>query len=216
MEGIGQHFLKTPANPGSNPGRLVPKVYDEHFASAMLLHGRKRVSRGLGALCSFTKNCNNMTKKDKETMAASNQTSLICVGKVKEKYLKEGIADFTRRLSHYTKLQVIEVKDSGMEEEAERIIAHLRHDNYIIALCVKGRQHSSMELASLLSRMSRTLKNLTFIIGGADGLSPRIEGKAHLQLSLSPMTFTHEMCRLFLLEQLYRAHTIIKGKPYHK
>ena len=138
---------------------------------------------------------------------------IVCVGKVKEPYLREGIAEFSKRLSPYAKLEVVEVRDLGMDQEAEKILAHLKPDDYAVALCVEGKQRSSMELAKLLTDTERPI---TFIIGGADGLSPRVTGKAHLQLSLSPMTFTHEMCRLFLLEQVYRAYTIIKGKPYHK
>lgn len=146
-------------------------------------------------------------------MATTNRIRLICVGKIKEQYLKEGIADFSKRLTHYAKLEILEIKDIGMEEEAEKIIAHLRFEDYIIALCVDGKQYPSMELAKLIMN---TPKNITFIIGGADGLSSRVIGKSHLKLSLSPMTFTHDMCRLFLLEQIYRSYTIIKGLPYHK
>ncbi|MBI4149783.1 23S rRNA (pseudouridine(1915)-N(3))-methyltransferase RlmH [Candidatus Woesearchaeota archaeon] len=146
-------------------------------------------------------------------MAATNKIKLICVGKVKEAYLKEGVADFSKRISHYAKLDVVEIKDLGMEQEAEKILSHLRSDDYTIALCVDGKQYSSMELAKLIMA---TPKNMTFIIGGANGLSQKVIEKAHLKLSLSQMTFTHEMCRLFLLEQIYRAFTIIKGRPYHK
>ena len=146
-------------------------------------------------------------------MTAINRVKLICVGKVKEGYLKEGVVDFSKRISNYTKLDVIEVKDLGMDEEGKKILDRLGPDEYTIALCVEGRQYSSMELAKLVMDTS---KPITFIIGGADGLSHKVLGKAHLRLSLSPMTFTHEMCRLFLLEQIYRAYTIIKGRPYHK
>ena len=149
-------------------------------------------------------------------MAATNHIRLICVGKVKETYLRDGIADFSKRLSPYTKLDIIEVRDAGMEQEAEKIIAHLRSGDYTIALCVDGKQYASMELAKLITDTTARMQNITFIIGGADGLSSRVVGKAHLKLSLSPMTFTHEMCRLFLLEQIYRAFTIIKGRPYHR
>ncbi len=149
-------------------------------------------------------------------MVATNRIRLICVGKVKEAYLRDGIADFSRRLSPYTKLEVVEIKDLGMDREAEKIIAHLRPDDHTIALCVEGKPYASMELAKLITDATMRMQNITFIIGGADGLSSRVAGKAHLKLSLSPMTFTHEMCRLFLLEQVYRAFTIIKGRPYHR
>ena len=135
---------------------------------------------------------------------------LIAVGKVKEKYLKEGVNEFTERISHYTKLDIVEVKDMGVEKEGERIVSLLK--GFVVVLVIDGKEYSSMEFSQLLKKHNQ----ITFVIGGPEGLSQKVIEKADLKLSLSKMTFLHEMSRLILLEQIYRGYTILKGKKYHK
>lgn len=135
---------------------------------------------------------------------------LIAVGKVKEKYLKEGISDFLDRISHYTKIEVIEVKDQGVEKEGEKILDLIK--GFSIALVIEGKEMGSIEFSKVLKNQP----TITFIIGGPEGLSRKVIEKANLKLSLSKMTFLHEMSQLILLEQIYRSHTILKGTSYHK
>lgn len=138
---------------------------------------------------------------------------IVVVGRMKEKYLQEGITEYVKRLGAFTPLKVIEVKDSGMEEEGEKILKALS-DDYVIALDVKGRELSSEEFSLFLKKNPD--KKIAFVIGGAEGLSGKVLDRADYPLSLSRMTFTHEMARLIFLEQLYRAFTIMHGRKYHK
>ncbi|MDS1030543.1 23S rRNA (pseudouridine(1915)-N(3))-methyltransferase RlmH [Bacillota bacterium LX-D] len=155
---------------------------------------------------------------------------LITVGKVKEKYLKEGIAEFLKRLGPYAKVEIIEVQDestpdkaSALEEEqikekeAERISKHLKTGTFVIALALEGKMLSSEQLAQKLHSLGLEGKSdLTFLIGGSLGLAPSILAKADFRLCLSPLTFPHQLVRLILLEQIYRSFRIMRGEPYHK
>lgn len=138
---------------------------------------------------------------------------IVVVGRMKEKYLQEGITEYVKRLGAFTPLKVIEVKDSGMEEEGEKILKALS-DDYVIALDVKGRELSSEEFSLFLKKNPD--KKIAFVIGGAEGLSGKVLDRADYILSLSRMTYTHEMARLIFVEQLYRAFTIMHGRKYHK
>lgn len=136
---------------------------------------------------------------------------LVCIGKVKEPYLRDGIAEYVKRLRPYCKLEVVELPDEGMEKEAKRLERYLGPDTFI--LDATGQEMESKEFSDFVKRHS--LRPLTFIIGSAQGVDETIKKKAKL-ISLSKMTFTHEMARLILLEQVYRAELMARNHPYHK
>jgi len=148
------------------------------------------------------------------------------IGKSNESYVKEGIADFTKRISRYFPVEwtIIPVpKNSGMlsemdlkKKEGETILQWLRQDDYLIALDERGKQFSSEELSELLQeRASASTKNLVFLIGGAFGLDAAVLKRAQLKWSLSQLTFPHQLVRLILAEQVYRACTILQNEKYH-
>ena len=145
----------------------------------------------------------------------------VWIGKTKDKNWKALQEEYLRRLSHFVKCEVTEIKDSppheGPDIEGERILAALNQRTFAVLLDVKGEQVSSPRLAAEIENwQNRGLKEISFIIGGAEGVSRRVAETADFSLSLSFLTFTHEMARVVLLEQLYRAYTIIKGFPYQK
>jgi 23S rRNA (pseudouridine1915-N3)-methyltransferase len=158
------------------------------------------------------------------------QIRIIAVGRIKEKFLLEGIAEYEKRIRPYARVQIVElpeqkrpvtaspaVETAARETEGERILAAIPEGFTVIALDVKGQSRSSEELAALFRERELSAKNhLAFIIGGDLGLSPAVLSASSLRLSLSPMTFTHPMARLLLLEQIYRAFRILRGEPYHK
>ena len=146
---------------------------------------------------------------------------LVWIGKTKDKNWKALQDDYLRRLSHFVKCEVVEIKESasheGPEIEGERILAALNQKTFAVLLDVKGKVVSSPDLAKKIEEwQNRGLKEVSFIIGGANGVSGRVAETAGISLSLSFLTFTHEMARVVLVEQLYRAYTIIKGFPYQK
>jgi len=143
----------------------------------------------------------------------------IWIGKTKDKNWKALQDEYLRRLSHFVKCEVTELKDSqdGAEIEGERILATLNPKTFAVLLDVSGEAISSRDLAGKIEKWQNLgLKEVSFIIGGADGVSRRVAEIADISLSLSFLTFTHEMARAVMLEQLYRAFTIIKGFPYQK
>lgn len=156
--------------------------------------------------------------------------SIITVGKLKEKYLKLGIDEYLKRLSAYAKVEIIEVADEKAPEElsevemmqvkqkeGERILAKLSADTYVIALAIQGKMQSSEELAKELDRLATYGKSkIAFVIGGSLGLSNEVLKRSNEQLSFSRMTFPHQLMRLILVEQIYRAFRINRGEPYHK
>ncbi len=148
---------------------------------------------------------------------------IITVGSIKEKYLKDAIEEYTKRLSKYTNLEVIEVKDEGLVEkqktlilEEEKILKHINDRDYIITLEIEGKELSSLEFAEKLDKITLESSNITFVIGGSYGLSQNIKDKAKLHLSFSKMTFPHQLFRVLLLEQIYRAFKINNNESYHK
>ena len=155
---------------------------------------------------------------------------IIAVGKIKEKFLREGIAEYEKRLCPYVNLQILELAEekrhspasvsaekAAMKKEGDRILAAISQGSFIITLDVKGAGWSSVELAEFFRQRKLAGKNhITFVIGGDLGLSPAVLSRSDLRLSLSSMTFTHPMARLLLLEQVYRACRINSGEPYHK
>ncbi|MCB5239317.1 23S rRNA (pseudouridine(1915)-N(3))-methyltransferase RlmH [Niallia circulans] len=156
--------------------------------------------------------------------------SIVTVGKLKEKYLKLGIEEYTKRLSSYSKIEIIEVPDEKAPEvlseaemlqvkkkEGERILAKVPTDAHVIALAIEGKQKSSEELADTIDKLGTYGKSkVTFIIGGSLGLSDEVLKRADDKLSFSKMTFPHQVMRLILVEQVYRAFRINRGEPYHK
>lgn len=156
--------------------------------------------------------------------------TIVTVGKLKEKYLKQGIAEYLKRLSAYAKVEVIEVADekapenlskAEMEEvkkkEGERILAHISQDTYVITLEIGGKMLSSEQLAAKIDELGTYGKSkIAFVIGGSLGISKEVQNRSNLALSFSKMTFPHQLMRLILLEQVYRAYRIIRNEPYHK
>jgi 23S rRNA (pseudouridine1915-N3)-methyltransferase len=158
------------------------------------------------------------------------QIQIIAIGKIKEKFLQEGIAEYEKRLRPYVNLQIKELgeekrhvsasvsaEESAMEKEGERILGAIPAGSIVIALDVKGTAWSSIKLAEFMRvRQLSGMNQITFVIGGDLGLSPAVLSRSDMRLSLSKMTFTHPMARLLLLEQVYRACRINSGEPYHK
>lgn len=155
--------------------------------------------------------------------------TIATVGKIKEKYLTAGIAEFVKRLGPFCRLQIIEVdeermpdnpsdaeKQKALAKEGERLLKQIKPDSYLIVLDVAGKLASSEELAAKFDQLALSGKSdITFAIGGAFGLAPDLVKAANERLSFSKMTFTHQMIRLLLVEQVYRAFKISRGEPYH-
>lgn len=141
---------------------------------------------------------------------------IICVGKIKEEYLNLMINDYTKRINKYHKIQIIEVKDSNIEEEKKEISKHIDSKDYIIALSIEGKKLNSVELANMLDKLFINYSNITFIIGGSMGIATEIKNKANYLLSFSDFTFPHGLFRAILLEQIYRSFKIINNETYHK
>lgn len=158
------------------------------------------------------------------------QIQIIAVGKLKEKYLKDGINEYLKRLQSYAKVEIIEVADekepanaSPADEsiiksrEAERIQKHIKADTYLIVLAIQGQMLTSEQLAAKLDKLALEGKShITMVIGGSLGLAESITSQADLLLSFSPMTFPHQLMRMILVEQIYRSYRIINGHSYHK
>jgi 23S rRNA (pseudouridine1915-N3)-methyltransferase len=158
------------------------------------------------------------------------QIRVIAVGRIKEKYLQDGIAEYEKRLRPYAKVQIVEISEEkrpasatpsveriALEKEGDRILAAISDGSFLIALDVKGFSWSSEELAASFREWELSGQNpLAFVIGGDLGLSPAVIARSDLRLSLSKMTFTHPIARLLLVEQVYRAFRIMRGEPYHK
>ena len=146
--------------------------------------------------------------------------SIISVGKLKEKYLKAGIEEYTKRLGSYAKITEVEVADEKAPEqlsEAERIMAKISPDAYVIALAIDGKMKTSEGLAKdIESLMTYGRSKIVFVIGGSLGLHDEVLKRADEKLSFSKMTFPHQLMKLILVEQVYRAFRIMKGEPYHK
>lgn len=156
--------------------------------------------------------------------------TIITIGKLKEKYLKQGIDEYLKRLSSYAKVEIIELPDEKApenlseadmeivkEKEGSRILEKISDDTHVIALAIEGKMKSSEELAKDMDRLATYGKSkVAFIIGGSLGLSSQVMKRANDALSFSKMTFPHQLMRLILLEQVYRAFRINRGEPYHK
>lgn len=156
--------------------------------------------------------------------------SILTVGKIKEKYLKDAIAEYSKRLSKYCKLEIIEVADEKtpdnasvvVEEqirakEAERLLKYVKDGAYIVTLEINGKQLTSEQFADKIENLGiQGISHIIFVIGGSIGLGQDILSKSNYALSFSKMTFPHQLMRVILLEQIYRGYRIINGEPYHK
>ncbi len=148
---------------------------------------------------------------------------LICVGKIKEKYLNDAIDEYKKRLSKYTKLDIVVLPDISYneidkvkKEEGKLILKHLKETDNVIILDINGIELSSVELTNKLCRLESVNSNITFIIGGSYGLSDEVKKRANFSLSFSKLTFPHQLFRVILLEQIYRTYKIRNNENYHK
>ena len=148
--------------------------------------------------------------------------TIITVGKIKEKYIREGIDDYLKRLSKFTKIELVELEDESfdkaksLKKEADKILKKINPKSFIVTLEIDGKELSSIELSELIEKTTITHSNITFIIGGSYGLDDEIKKLSNYKLSFSKMTFPHQLFRLLFLEQLYRSYKIINNEEYHK
>lgn len=141
---------------------------------------------------------------------------IICVGKIKEKYLKDAIEDYRKRINKYHKLEIIELNDSNIQEEGISILKHLNRRDYVITLELEGSMITSLEFSKKIDQIFINSPNIVFIIGGSDGLLDDVKKISDYKLSFSKMTFPHQLFRLILLEQIYRSFKILNNETYHK
>lgn len=156
--------------------------------------------------------------------------TILCVGKVKEKFYRDAIGEYQKRLSRYCKLEIVEVTDEKTpdgvsetvenqikEKEGNRILSKIREEDYVIALAIDGKMQDSVELSKNIQQLGvRGKSSIVFVIGGSLGLSEEVLKRANKKLSFSKMTFPHQLMRVILLEQVYRSYRIMNGEPYHK
>lgn len=156
--------------------------------------------------------------------------TLITVGKIKEKYFTDAVKEYSKRLSRYCRLELIELADEKTpdgagealerqikEKEGERILRSIKDGSYVIALAIEGKKMSSEKLAEFIGNLGvKGESDLVFVIGGSLGLDPRVLTRADFLLSFSDMTFPHQLMRVILLEQIYRSYRILQNEPYHK
>ena len=148
---------------------------------------------------------------------------IITVGNIKEKYLKDAIDEYLKRLKKYTNVEIIELKDEGLVEEqkaiqleGDKILKNISPKDYLITLEIEGKEYSSEEFAEKINQIQIENSNIVFVIGGSYGLSKEVKEKSKMHLSFSKMTFPHQLFRVFLLEQIYRAYKILNNESYHK
>ena len=156
--------------------------------------------------------------------------NIICVGKIKESFFREAIDEYSKRLDSYCSLNIIELKDEKIpnnpsqkecqiikEKEGNNILSHIKNDTYIICLDLKGNQYTSEEFSQKINNISNNISSsITFIIGGSLGISQNVLKKANESISFSKLTFPHQLFRVILLEQIYRAFKIMNNETYHK
>lgn len=148
---------------------------------------------------------------------------ILCVGKIKEKFFKDAISEYSKRLSKYTNFQIIEVDDINsdnintiLNKEKDLIIKHISSKDYVITLEIEGKQLNSLEFSKKIEELQIYNSSIVFIIGGSYGLHQQIKDRADYKLSFSKLTFPHQLFRIILLEQIYRAYKIINNESYHK
>lgn len=146
---------------------------------------------------------------------------IVCVGKIKEKFFRDAILEYIKRISRYTKISIVEVMDESNIDiasklEGERILKKISNDEYVIALDICGESLSSLEFSKKIDSIFNTKSKITFVIGGSYGLSSSVLKRSNYSLSFSKMTFPHQLFRIILLEQIYRAYKINNNESYHK
>ncbi len=157
------------------------------------------------------------------------QITLITVGTLKEKYLSEAFVEYKKRLSQYARVDEVNIKEETIKNEddsseiaralaaeGDRIIAAIPKDSAKVAMCIEGKQYDSLELAREIGRLCDEKGRITLIIGSSHGLSDRVKSECSLRLSVSKLTFPHQLMRVILMETVYRSFTILAGKRYHK
>lgn len=155
--------------------------------------------------------------------------NIICIGKIKEKFFKEAIDEYSKRLSKYCKLNILELPDEKIPDkinpnieseikskECDNIISHIKKDSYVVCLDLTGKELSSEQFSKNIEDISMKSSQITFIIGGSLGLTEKILGLSNQKICFSKMTFPHQLIRIFLLEQLFRAFKISNGETYHR
>lgn len=155
---------------------------------------------------------------------------IICIGKLKEKYLSDGCAEYIKRLSAYQSTEILELSEirvyeensaaqinSAKEKEGNNILSKIKDNDYVIALCIEGNMYDSIEFSNMLGDIMQKIRgDIIFVIGGSYGLSDKVIKRADLKLSFSKFTFPHQLMRFILLEQIYRAYKIKNNEKYHK
>jgi len=141
---------------------------------------------------------------------------IICVGKIKEKYLQDAVSDYMKRLTKYHKVEIIELEDSNMDDEKFKILKYIDTKDYVITLDIEGNMLSSIELSNKIDKTFIFNSNICFVIGGSDGLHNEVKERADYSLSFSKLTFPHQLFRVILLEQIYRVFKILNNETYHK
>ncbi len=156
--------------------------------------------------------------------------TVLCVGKLKESYWREACAEYQKRLGNYCRVQVVEVAEERIsdnpsasqiavtvEAEGKRILSHITADSMVVALCIEGKERDSLHLSQVMQNAAvGGTSKIVFVIGGSWGLSDAVKKRADVRLSMSPMTFPHQLARVMVLEQIYRAFQIASGGKYHK
>lgn len=165
-----------------------------------------------------------------EARSIKLKITVLTVGKIKEKFYSDAISEYSKRLSRYCKLEIVQVADEKTAEncsdieadimkkkEAERILKHITDDAFVITLEILGKQLDSVELANKINQLGiRGTSHIVFVIGGSLGLHKSVSDRSNFKLSFSKMTFPHQLMRVILLEQVYRSYRIINNQPYHK
>ena len=149
--------------------------------------------------------------------------TIICVGKIKEKYMRDAIKEYSKRISKYSKLNIIEVNDFDkgtvfeiMNKEGNDILRHIKDRDYVITMEIEGNRLSSLEFAKKIDNVFNNYSNIVFVIGGSYGLSNLVKNRSNFRLSFSDLTFPHQLFRVMLLEQIYRVFKINNNETYHK
>ena len=141
---------------------------------------------------------------------------IVCVGKIKEKFYRDAIDEYLKRMSKYHKVEIVEVMDSNMKNEAVDILKKITDKEFVVTLEIDGNNISSLELSSFIDKTLINNSVITFVIGGSDGLDEEVKRRSNYKLSFSKMTFPHQLFRVILLEQIYRSFKIITNETYHK
>ena len=146
---------------------------------------------------------------------------IICVGKIKEKFLRNAIDEYSKRISKYTKLDIVEINDEAtksvaLKKEGEKILSKIKDNDYVVTLEIEGNDLNSLEFAQKIDNNFNSNKNLTFVIGGSYGLDESVKSRSNYKISFSRLTFPHQLFRVILLEQIYRAYKINTHENYYK